>query len=90
MSPFKLQVSTDVPAGYSVQIDHAIGTCEGSTSYTEMFKVTSYDGTRTTVKYEKTTADGKPIDVTPMMAKRLGDPTLLDSAPVSSVRVDHD
>jgi len=39
----EFQVQTDVPAGESIQIQQAKGTCGGSTVYTEMFRSISYD-----------------------------------------------
>merc|ERR1712020_42006 len=37
------EVDTEVPPGTIVMIDGAVGRCGGSTSKTEMFRITSYD-----------------------------------------------
>merc|ERR1712051_285050 len=48
------EVDTEVPPGTIVMIDGAVGRCGGSTSKTEMFRITSYDpeGTILEVQYE--------------------------------------
>merc|ERR1711997_73010 len=53
-------VQIDVPPGYIVIIDGAVGDCDGSVAKTELFRITSYDSAGKLVKeeYEKTFANG--------------------------------